>query len=146
MAEAPREVSEGTEDTTEIIKTSDRGWLERLAQAYRERVPVRVVDDVGVGIDPAQQTVFDMARHARLTVREWTAVGVSVGLSGAGVLMVVLAFLDPEPTSKLGLLVGGGALCIFTGGVAAIRVLVRQRPPRVRLAAGKVAQFEISWD
>ncbi len=132
--------------TTEIIKTSDRGWLERLAQAYRDRTPVVVQDDLGVGIDPARQTVFDMARHVRLTVREWTAVGVSVGLSGAGILMVVLAFLDPEPTSKLGLLVGGGALCVFTGGVAAIRILVSHRPPRVRLSAGKVAQFEISWD
>ncbi len=134
------------EGTTEIIRTSDRGWLERLAQAYRDRVPVVVEDDLGVGIDPARQSVLDMARHVRLTVREWTAVGVSLGLSGAGVLMVVLAFLDPEPTSKLGLLVGGGALCVFTGGVAALRILVSQRPPRVLLSAGKVAQFEIRWD
>ncbi len=132
--------------TTEIIRTSDRGWLERLAQAYRDRVPVVVEDDLGVGIDPARQSVLDMARHVRLTVREWTAVGVSLGLSGAGVLMVVLAFLDPEPTSKLGLLVGGGALCVFTGGVAALRILVSQRPSRVRLSAGTVAQFEITWD
>jgi hypothetical protein len=137
---------EGSEGSTEIIRTSDRGWLERLAQAYRDRVPVVVRDDLGVGIDPARQTVFDMARHVRLTVREWTAVGVSLGLSGAGVLMVVLAFLDPEPTSKLGLLVGGGAVCVFTGGVAAIRILVSQRPPRVKISAGRVAQFEISWD
>jgi hypothetical protein len=139
MAEVPQ-------GTTEIIRTSDRGWLERLAQAYRDRVPVIVEDDLGVGVDPARQTVFDMARHVRLTVREWTAVGVSVGLSGAGILMVVLAFLDPEPTSKLGLLVGGGAMCVFTGGVAALRILVSHRPPRVRLNAGRVAQFEISWD
>ncbi len=134
------------EPTTEIIKTSDRGWLERLAQAYRDRVPGVVEDDLGVGIDPARQTVFDMARHVKLTAREWTGVAVYLGLSGAGVLMVVLAFLDPEPTSKLGLLVGGGALCVFTGGVAAIRILVSQRPPRVKINAGRVAQFEISWD
>ncbi len=121
---------EGPQGTTEIIRTSDRGWLERLARAYKDRAPVVLEDDLGVGIDPARQSVLDMARHVRLTVREWTAVGVSLGLSGAGILMVVLAFLDPEPTSKLGLLVGGGALCVFTGGVAAIRILVSHRPPR----------------
>ena len=69
-----------------LLNTSDRGWLERLALAYKERRPVRVEDDLGVGIDPARQTVFDMARQAKLTVREWTAVGVSLGLSGAGIL------------------------------------------------------------
>jgi hypothetical protein len=139
-------MAEDPQGTTEIIRTSERAWLERLAVAYRERRPVVVEDDLGVGIDPARQTVLNMARLARLTVREWTGVGVSLGLSGAGILMVVLAFVDPEPTSKLGLLVGGGAACVFTGGVAALRILVSHRPPRVRLAAGKVAQFEISWD
>ncbi len=134
------------ETTTELIRTSDRGWLERLAQAYKDRRPVVVEDDLGVGIDPARQSVLDMARHVRLTPREWAAVGVSVGLSGAGVLMVVLAFLDPEPTSKLGLLVGGGALCVFTGGVAALRILVSHRPPHVHFTAGKIAQFDIRWD
>jgi hypothetical protein len=134
------------EGSNEIIKTSDAGWLERLAHAYKERAPVVVVDDAAVGIDPARQTVLDMGRHVRLSTRELAAVGVAVGLSGAGVLMVVLAFLDPEPTSKLGLLVGGGALCVFTGGVAALRILVSQKPPHVQVAAGKVARFEIWWD
>jgi hypothetical protein len=132
--------------STEIIKTSDAGWLERLARAYKEREPVVVMDDLGVGIDPTRQTVFDMARHVRLSAREMAAVAISIGMSGAGVLMIVLAFLDPEPTSKLGLLVGGGALCVFTGGLTAIRILVSHKPPRVHVEAGKIARFDISWD
>src|SRR5512146_3234118 len=131
---------------TDIIKTSEAGWMERLARAYRDRATVVVIDDAGAGIDPARQTVFEMARLVRLSPRELAAVAVAVGMSGAGVLMVVLAFVDPEPTSKLGLLVGGGALCVFTGGLTAVRILVSHKPPRVRVDAGHVARFEISWD
>ena len=134
------------EPPTDIIKTSDAGWMERLARAYRDRTTVVVVDDAGAGIDPARQTVFEMARLVRLSTREIAGVAVALGMSGAGVLMVVLAFLDPEPTSKLGLLVGGGALCVFTGGLTAVRILVSHKPPRVRVEAGHVARFEISWD
>jgi len=132
--------------SADIIRTSEPGWLERLARAYRERASVVVVDDLGAGIDPARQSILEMAHQARLTPREFAAVAVALGLGGAGVLMIVLAFLDPEPTSKLGLLVGGGAVCVFTGGLAAIRILVRHKPPRVTLAAGTVARFEISWE
>ncbi|HET6440252.1 MAG TPA: hypothetical protein VFG59_19465 [Anaeromyxobacter sp.] len=134
------------DEPSDIIKTSDTGWMERLALAYRERAPVVVIDDAGAGIDPARQTVFEMARMVSLSPREMAAVAVALGMGGAGVLMIVLAFLDPEPTSKLGLLVGGGAVCVFTGGLTAIRILVSHKPPRVRVDAGHIARFEISWD
>ncbi len=134
------------EDAREIIKTSDSGWMERLARAYQERAPVVVIDDAGSGIDPGRQTVFEMARLVRLSPREMAAVAVALGMGGAGVLMILLAFLDPEPTSKLGLLVGGGAVCVFTGGLTAIRILVSHKPPRVRVDAGNIARFEISWE
>jgi hypothetical protein len=131
---------------TDLIKTSEPGWLESLARAYRDRASVVIVDDARAGIDPAEQTIFEMARLVRLTTRELAAVAVALGVGGAGVLMIVLAFLDPEPTSKLGLLVGGGAVCVFTGGLTAIRILVSHKPPRVRLDAGSVARFEIWWE
>jgi len=41
---------------------------------------------------------------------------------GAGAL--VLAFMDPEPTSKLGLMVGGGVAMALTGGGIIITLLV----------------------
>jgi hypothetical protein len=104
---------------------------------------VSVIDDAMVGIDPQSQTLMAMGLNARLSVTDWVAVGVSLGLSAAGVGFVVLAFLDPEPTSKLGLLVGGGALCALTGGVSAVGILVRRRPPNIQVD-GK--GFRISWD
>jgi len=125
------------------ILTSEKGWLSRLAEAYRNRLPVRLLDDANVGIDPKSQNLVAMGLQARLSAAEWAAVGVSLGLSAAGVVFVVLAFLDPEPTSKLGLLVGGGALCALTGGVSAVGILVRRRPPNIQVD-GK--GFRITWD
>ena len=74
---------------------------------------------------------------------DWVAVGVAVGVSAAGVMMVVLAVLDPEPTSKLGLLVGGGAVCVLTGGLTAVGILTRRRPPTIEMGAGG---FKIRWE
>lgn len=127
----------------ETIRTSEKGWLTRLTQAYRSRMPVSLIDDARVGIDPQSQSLASMGISARLSPREWAAVGVSLGLSAAGVGFVVLAFLDPEPTSKLGLLVGGGALCALTGGASAVGILIRRRPPNIEVD-GK--GFRIRWD
>ena len=125
------------------IRTSQQGWFERLARAYRDRQPVLLVDDARVGIDPQSQSLVAMGIKAGLSAADWTAVGVAVGVSAAGMIMVVLAFLDPEPTSKLGLLVGGGAVCVLTGGLTAVAVLTRRRPPNIEMSAGG---FKISWE
>ena len=87
------------------IRTSEEGWFTQLARAYKQKTPVFLVDDAKVGIDPAVESLAAMGLKAKLTPREWSAVSVAVGLSAAGAAMVVLAILDPEPTSKLGLLV-----------------------------------------
>jgi hypothetical protein len=57
--------------------------------------------------------------------------------------MVVLAFIDPEPTSKLGLLVGGGAMCVLSGGLTAVAILTRRKPPNIELGA---KGFTIHWE
>jgi hypothetical protein len=123
------------------IRTSEKGWFTQLAQAYSKKTPVFLIDDARVGIDPAVDTLAAMGLKAKLTPREWSAVGVAVGLSAAGAAMVVLAFLDPEPTSKLGLLVGGGAVCVLTGGLTAVRILTKMRPPNVQIGPGGMKIF-----
>jgi|GEM_PF-844962 len=138
---SPRASGPGGSDAT--IRTSQPGWFERLARAYRDRQPVMLVDDAQVGIDPQSQSLVAMGIKAGLSAADWAAVGVAVGISAAGMVMVVLAFLDPEPTSKLGLLVGGGAVCILTGGMTAVAVLTRRRPPNIEMSAGG---FKISWE
>jgi hypothetical protein len=140
----PRPRAPGDAETPDsTIRTSQKGWFERLATAYRDRQPVLLVDDARVGIDPMSQSLVAMGIRAGLSPADWAAVGVAVGMSAAGVMMVVLAFLDPEPTSKLGLLVGGGAVCVLTGGLTAVAVLTRRRPPNIEMSAGG---FKISWE
>ena len=51
------------------------------------------------------------------------AVLFGLGLSGAGIWMIVAAIADPEPTSKLGLLVAGGVLITLTGGMGTLAAL-----------------------
>jgi hypothetical protein len=126
-----------------MIRTSDERWLERLARAYRDRLSVVLEDDAQVGIDPSMQTLFQLARSARLSPREIAGVAVALGMSAAGAAAVLLAFLDPEPTSKLGLMVGGGLSCVLGGGFSAIRILTREKPPNVRV---RPSGFEIEWE
>ena len=126
-----------------VIRTSEKNWFARLAAAYKTRTRVLLIDDARVGIDPQSQSLVAMGVKAGLSPTDWAAVGVSVGISAAGVTMVVLAFLDPEPTSKLGLLVGGGAVCVLTGGLTAVGILTRRRPPNIEVGA---RGFTIRWE
>ena len=123
------------------IRTSEQGWFTQLAQAYKQKTPVFLVDDAKVGIDPAVESLAAMGLKAKLSPREWSAVTVAVGLSAAVAAMVIHAFLDPEPTSKLGLLVGGGAVCVLTGGLTAVRILTKMRPPNVQIGPGGMKIF-----
>jgi hypothetical protein len=49
-----------------IVKTSEAGWLPKIAKAYQERATLVIVDDAGVGIDPSQDTLFAMGKKAGL--------------------------------------------------------------------------------
>ena len=129
-----------TEETS--IRTSEAGWLSELAQAYREKREVLVVDDAGIGLDPSSQSLLNMGQQAGFSRREWAGVLVSLGMSGVGLWMVVAAIVDPEPTSKLGLLVAGGSVLLFTGGFSAVRILTNRRPPAVEVTR---LGIRISW-
>lgn len=147
MDEPPNSGSEFTDTKHEpgktVVKTSDPNWLQGLAAVYRSRHAGLLIDDAGLGLDPAQQTLLQMAKHARLSKREIAGACVALGMSAAGMVMVVLAFLDPEPTTKLGLLVGGGVACVLGGGFSAIRILTSHKPPDIRATPHGI---EILWN
>jgi hypothetical protein len=126
-----------------IIKTSEEKWLSKLADAYKYKINVTLIDDLKIGIDPTSDNLIQMGIKAQLSIAEWTAVGISVGISAAGITMIVLAFVDPEPTSKLGLLIAGGTVALTTGGFMAVRILTKHKPPKVKVGP---QGFEISWD
>ena len=125
-----------------LVRTSERGWFRTVAAAYNERQPIQIIDDANVGIDPAGQTLFEMGLRGRLSVGEWTAALVGMGMGALGVGVIILAVLDPEPTSKLGLLVAGGLTLAMTGGGAAIAVLSKRKPPKVTVNG---RGFTLDW-
>lgn len=124
------------------IRTSNPGWLKQLAKAYKSRERLLLIDDAGLGIDPSTQSLFDMGQRTDMAMRDWVGVLVSLGLGGAGIWMIRLAFLDPEPTSKLWLLVSGGCIALVTGGGMAIQILTERRPPTVRASP---AGIDVCW-
>ncbi|HEX8712891.1 MAG TPA: hypothetical protein VF730_13520 [Terracidiphilus sp.] len=127
----------------EIVRTSQPRWLDALARNYKDRSPVVLVDDAGIGLDPSSQTLLLMAKQAGLSQREVAGACVAAGMSAVGITMIVLAFLDPEPTSKLGLLVAGGTVCTIYGGFSALRIFTKHTPPNVRVSPRGI---EISWN
>lgn len=124
------------------VRTSEKDWLARLTKAYREHLEVELIDDANLGIDPATQSLLQMGLAGKLTRKEWTAVTISGGMTIFGATMVVLAILDPDPTSKLGLLVASGSLLALTGGFQTIRLLTRQKPPAITISARGI---HIDW-
>jgi hypothetical protein len=126
-----------------ILRTSEPDWIVGLAKAYRQQRSGVLIDDAGIGIDPVNQTLFEMARQANLSPRELAGVCVALGMSAVGIGMILLAFFDPEPTSKLAFLAVGGTVCILGGGFTAVRILTHHRPPNIKVGKGT---FEFSWD
>jgi hypothetical protein len=125
------------------IRTSSQDWLAQLAHAYQARTAVSLVDDARLGIDPVQQTLLDMGRKANLAVREWVGVLVGLGMGAVGAWMIVMAVLDPEPYSKIGIALGAGTVLTLGGGLTSIRIITGFKPPHVRVSP---AGFEIRFE
>ena len=137
-------MSEEIEDIKEI-RASEKDWFKKLAEAYKNKINVIFIDDAGLNINPAIQTLLEMGQKAGIEPREWIAVLISVGVAGAGVYMIVAAILDPEPTIKLGLLIVGGSVSLVGRGFSAIRVLTKQKPPTIEVSQGGI-KIKIKWD
>jgi hypothetical protein len=125
------------------IRTSEPGWLAQLVKTYRHRDQVVIIDDANVGIDPSTQTLLDMGLKSGLSRKEWIAVLIAGGMTIFGAVVIVLAIVDPDPTSKLGLLIASGAVLTLGGGFTAIGILIKHKPPTVRMSKNGI---EIEWD
>ena len=115
-----------TVDTT--VRTTEEDWLLKALNHYKEKAPFVFVDDAGIGITQQDlESAVNLIRAAKgkagLPWKTIVSVLVGIGLSGAGIAMVAAAILDPEPTSKLGLLVAGGVILAITGGLGTLSAL-----------------------
>ncbi len=124
------------------VRTSSSAWLKELATVYKSQKPAGLIDDAGLGVNPSTQSLYHMGQRVGLSVEDWGGVLVALGLGGAGIWLIRAALLDPEPTSKLWLLVAGGGLALVTGCGMAFLILTDRRPPTVRASH---EGFEIRW-
>ncbi len=127
----------------ERINTTEKDWLKKLAEFYKRKVPFTLVDDANLGINPDFQSLLQMGKKAGVPAKDWIGVLVSLGLSTFGAYMVAAAILDPEPTSKLELMILSGAILTFSGGMMAIKILTKVKPPKVSVNQNG---FTVEWD
>ena len=116
------------------VELTNQESLKEIAEAMKNKEPFVVVTD---------DKDFDPLGYDKHSAEMW------IGAAGGGVLMtigagaLVLAFCDPEPTSKLGFLIAGGVLMTVTGGGVILTILVtRAGYSSVKRFNKETGQFE----
>jgi len=134
MSNATETSSDSEQGSLRAITLKDRESLQAIAKAMKKRERFIIITD-----DPN----FKPLGYDRHSAEVW------IGAVGGGLLMtigagaLVLAFMDPEPTTKLGLLIGGGVAVILAGGSVILTILVtRSRYTSVMRRNTDTGQFE----
>ena len=128
------------------IKTSDSNWRTQLMQAVNQQQSIMLIDDAQLGFyDKSDLSAYIASQptEKKITPAALLSMASNVGLTGIGVWLVRLAIVDPEPTSKLSLLVAGGITCILTGSLSFQRHLTAQSPPSIEMT---LEGIRIYWD
>ncbi len=128
-----------------VVKTTDPDWLKKALQLYTDKKPFTLIDDKKIGLTPNDvQTAVNLIKAAKrkdnFSIKDIMKVLASLGVSGIGVWMIVAAIMDPEPTSKLGILLAGGVALAFTGSLALLFTLGANFSVKVKVFGG---EFEI---
>jgi len=118
----------GRDGERDVIATSDPTWFQKALEAYRRGERFTLRDDAGVGLSAAAlgSGVALIRFVVVLGVVPWREVLIvltGLGLSVVGIWLILVAVADPEPTSKLGILLAGGVALIFTGGASILYAL-----------------------
>ena len=122
-----------------IVRTSEKDWLEKALKLYSKKASFKLIDDRGLGITEADlKSAIILINSAKskswATWQQIAGTLAGLGITGAGVWMVYAAIVDPEPTTKLGLLIAGGIVLALTGALGTltslgVRFLVSARSP-----------------
>lgn len=112
----------------EIIRTSDNKWLEKALDCYKTKVAFEFLDDVPIGIShddlvSAVALISAAKNSGAVTWQQVVGILTGLGMSGVGIWMIAVAIADPEPTSKLGILLAGGVVLALTGGLSILYCL-----------------------
>jgi hypothetical protein len=129
-----------------VVKTSHPDWLAEALHLFIEKKPFRFVDDAGKGFTEADlisavQLIRAAREKAGVPWKSICTILAGMGISGTGMALIWLAVIDPEPTSKLAILLVGGVLLIFTGSLAILRALGFSFRVSAR---GEFGEFEVA--
>lgn len=110
------------------IKTSNKEWLELALKEYSSKNEFTLIDDKVLGLkekdlNSAVSLIKAAKTKGKKSVKQITKVLLGLGLSSTGIYAIIIAIADPEPTSKLSLLLVGGIILAISGGYGTLRAL-----------------------
>ncbi len=111
-----------------IVRTSETDWLEKAIKLYTEKQAFLLHDDAELKLTRADlKSAVSLIRAAKskggVTRKQILGLLTGIGITGIGVWIIAAAIADPEPTTKLGLLITGGLVLTFTGSFGALTSL-----------------------
>ncbi len=111
-----------------IVRTSETDWLEKSIKLYTEKQAFLLQDDAGLKLTSADlKSAVSLIRAAKskggVSRKQILGLLTGMGITGIGVWIIAAAIADPEPTTKLGLLITGGLILTFTGSFGALTSL-----------------------
>lgn len=111
-----------------IIKTSNKEWLESALKEYSSKNEFTLIDDKILGLqekdlNSAVSLIKAAKTKGKKSIKQITKVLLGLGLSSTGIYVIIIAIADPEPTSKLSLLLVGGVILAISGGYGTLRAL-----------------------
>lgn len=102
------------------IKTSDKHWLKTALEQYKSKTPFDFVDDAKLGITPLDLVsgvgLIAAAYRMGFPKRKIIQILGSIGVCTLGIVLIMIAVVDPEPTSKFTILLVGGVVLAVGGG------------------------------
>ena len=113
---------------SEVVKTSEKDWLEKAIKLYTEKKQFKFIDDTDQKLteeDLKSAVHLIRAAKSKSGISWQKIIGVlsGIGITGAGLWIIAAAIGDPDPTSKLGLLISGGIILALTGSLGTLAAL-----------------------
>jgi len=110
------------------IRTSQDNWVDVAIKSYTKKIEFNLIDDAELGLSEkdvksAMHLLAFMKREKRLSIKDISTILIGLGITASGVWIVLAAIADPEPTSKLTLLIAGGMVLALTGSLGTLRAL-----------------------
>ena len=112
----------------EIIRTSEEDWFERALSNYAKKKHFKLIDDGGYNLTKKDlQSGIDLIKALKTKkIATWQRIAgvlAGLGIGYVGLAIIFAAIIDPEPTSKLGLLIAGGLVLTLTGSLTIIKAI-----------------------